>query len=392
MPLRYTRAMTSRKLLTAAAVVLLVSACTPAPAPPAPTLAVLASATTGLEATAALPPTDPPATASALRPTATETPAASSPTATPTTAASDTPAPTASDTPAPLPTETPQPPPTATAAPPTVTPSLTITPTITLTPSPTLTPTLDAGGFSALVDLAARITVQPPEVRYGPATATALWLLGDQLAATALAGQPTAAPQNPGSPIAIVPGEPIAQPGLGTLPPPLTGGAGCAAGSGGAVGTLLASDAALSAQLGCALGVPYSAAGAIQPFERGLMIYRPPQIAGTPGTIEALSADSRFTRYADTWVSGIDPDSAGLTPPPGLVEPIRGFGKVWRNDGALAARLGWALAGEQGITLTVQPFERGVAVFSPAHGITYLLVDDAPGAASGSWRQVTGGF
>lgn len=388
MPARYTPAMTSRKFLTAAALALLLAACAPPPAPPLPTLAVLASATPGPEATPAIPPTEPPATASALLPTETELPSA-----TPTTAASDTPAPTVMPSLTPTPTDTPEPAATATEPPPTVTPSLTITPTLTLTPSPTLTPTLDAGGFSALVDLAARITVQPPEIRYGPATATALWLLGDQLAGTALAGQPTAAPQNPAGPIAIVPGEPIAQSGLGTLPPPLTGGgAACTAAPGGAVGALLASDAALSAQLGCAMGLPYSVAGAVQPFERGLMIYRPSQSPGTPGVIEALSADSRFTRYADTWVSGIDPDSAGLTPPPGLVEPIRGFGKVWRNDGALAARLGWALAGEQGVTLSVQPFERGVAVFSPAHGVTYILADDASGAASGSWRQVTGGF
>ena len=82
--------------------------------------------------------------------------------------------------------------------------------------------------------------------------------------------------------------------------------------------------------------------------------------------------------------------SGGQTPPPGLVEPIRGFGKVWRNDPALASRLGWALAGEQGVTLTLQSFERGVAVYVPTLNLIYVLADDGPGAPAGSWRSVAG--
>jgi hypothetical protein len=269
----------------------------------------------------------------------------------------------------------------------TVTASLTITPTLTLTPSATLTPTADVGGLSALVDLAGRVTIPPPEVRYGPATATALWAIGDQLAATARAAAPTAGPT---SGVAIVPGATLPQTGLGTLPPPPGSGGACAGTPGGAVGGLLTADPALAAQLGCATGSPAFVAGAIQPFERGLMIYRAAAVQGQPGTIEALGNDGRFGRYADTWVSGVDPDSGGQTPPPGLVEPIRGFGKVWRNDPALAARIGWALANEQGITLTVQPFERGVAIFVPPLNLVYVLAEDGAGAPAGRWRQVSG--
>jgi len=36
--------------------------------------------------------------------------------------------------------------------------------------------------------------------------------------------------------------------------------------------------------------------------------------------------------YADTWNS-TEPDSdPAITPPEGLAQPIRGFGKVWRNN------------------------------------------------------------
>jgi hypothetical protein len=261
----------------------------------------------------------------------------------------------------------------------TLTPSLTITFTITPTPSSTLTPTADVGGFSALVDLAGRVTVAPPDVRYGPATATALWAIGDQLAATARAAA-TATP---------APGATLSPSGLGTLPPPPGSGGACSATPTGPLGALLASDPALAGQLGCATGSPSLVAGAVQPFERGLMIYRAPGITGQAGIIEALGNDGRFTRASDTWVSGVDPDSGGLTPPPGLVEPIRGFGKVWRNDAALATRLGWALLGEQGVTLTIQPFERGVALYVPTFNQVYLLIEEG-GSAAGSWRQVTG--
>jgi hypothetical protein len=230
-----------------------------------------------------------------------------------------------------------------------------------------------------LVDLAARITVQPPEVRYGAGTATALWAIGDQIAATARAAQPTATD--------------AAQPGvvvIGTV----AGGASatCAALPDGAVGAFLASDPAFAAQLGCALGAALETAGAVQLFERGLMIYRASAVPGTPGTIEALSGDGRFSRYVDTWASGIDPDSGNLAPPPGLVEPIRGFGKVWRSDSGLMARLGWALAGEQGVPLVVQAFERGAAIYVPSQNTLYLLADDAAGAPAGSWRQASGGL
>lgn len=375
------------KSLILTVLLLVLAACSPQAVVTVPTLAALPTETPVTPE----PPTPEPPTPSPAPPTPTDT-ATAAPTVTLT--------PTLSPEP---PTDSPTAPPassTATAVPPsetpllpTLTPSLTITPTLTLTPSQTLTPTADAGGFSALIDLAARITVQPPDVRYGPETATALWAMGDQLAATARAGAtaaPTAAPATTGV-FAIVPGAPLPNPGLGTLPPaPGGSGGGCGTTPGGALGALLAADPNLAAQLGCATSAPYIAAGAIQPFERGMMIYRAAQTPGITGTIEAISMDGRFSRHADSWVSGVDPDSGGLIPPPGLAEPIRGFGKVWRSDSALQARLGWALTGEAGVSLTVLPFERGVAIYVPSQFQIYVLADDSAGAPSGNWRQVSG--
>jgi len=38
----------------------------------------------------------------------------------------------------------------------------------------------------------------------------------------------------------------------------------------------------------------------------------------------------------------------------GLFQPVRGFGKVWREDADLRARLGWATAPEQSYDLVYQ--------------------------------------
>jgi hypothetical protein len=54
------------------------------------------------------------------------------------------------------------------------------------------------------------------------------------------------------------------------------------------------------------------------------------------------------------WYEG-EPASGGETPPPGLYEPIRGFGKLWHSDPHIRNTLGWGAAPEspdQGIVQT----------------------------------------
>ena len=50
---------------------------------------------------------------------------------------------------------------------------------------------------------------------------------------------------------------------------------------------------------------------------------------------------------------------SGLTPPPGLYEPSRGFGKVWREFPDIRAQIGWAVENERAVTASYQVFERG---------------------------------
>lgn len=265
-------------------------------------------------------------------------------------------------------TSSPQPSATATATPTiTFTPSLTITNTTTPSPTPSLTPTPAVEGLGLLAVLAAQTTILPPDLRYPAPTLTAFAAAQSELLARQMGGMPGGG-------------------AFGVTPAPSP----CAYPAPGGLAGMLSLDPALSAQIGCPLGAPpqpLQLAGAFQTFERGVMIY----VQGAPGTIYALSGDGRFRRFDDSYIDGVDPSSGGETPPAGLVEPIRGFGKVWRTSPDVRGALGWGTSSEAGDSALVQPFDRGRAIYLPLRGETVLLADDA-GGFTGTWRAFPGGY
>ncbi len=236
---------------------------------------------------------------------------------------------------------------------PSVTPSATITdtptPTVTNTPLPSDTPfpTADNEGLLALVQMAANATILPPNL------------------------MPAAAPTVPGA----VGGVPTIPPVMPTCSTPPSGG----------FAAVYNSDPSLAAQMGCPLGV-ISFASASQTYQTGEMLW----MAGPPQAIYALFSSGRFNRYDDTYNAVTDPASGGETPPAGLIEPVRGFGKVWRTFGEVRA-LGWATSDEAGGQSTAQVFERGQMVYLPQRGMIFVLITDN-GGLSGGWRAVPGSF
>ena len=60
-----------------------------------------------------------------------------------------------------------------------------------------------------------------------------------------------------------------------------------------------------------------------------------------------------------------------ITPPSGLRQPERGFGKVWREHPDLREQLGWALEKEQRANARIQAFERGLVMDVGLH--TYAI-------------------
>jgi hypothetical protein len=117
--------------------------------------------------------------------------------------------------------------------------------------------------------------------------------------------------------------------------------------------------------------------GAKVHFERGEM-YWIKQRAGT-GLIFVVIYGSNNTlsykRFEDTW-SEDQPVNSGLNPPKGLLEPSRGFGKVWREQAGIRDALGWATEEEQGIVVSYQEFQHGAL----------LLIKDEQHVRQRSWQ------
>jgi hypothetical protein len=97
-------------------------------------------------------------------------------------------------------------------------------------------------------------------------------------------------------------------------------------------------------------------------FERGYMLWR-----SDTDHVYVLSLQDGTNPSAGTWQlytekwPGSDPDGVGLSPPPGLYEPVRGFGWLWRTYlGGPGSELGWAREEEKGFCANIQPFESGL--------------------------------
>jgi len=127
----------------------------------------------------------------------------------------------------------------------------------------------------------------------------------------------------------------------------------------------------VAARLDCPVGEATVTIAAFQPFEQGLMFWR-----GDLEVIYVLYAYGRWTRYDGTWDKSQPDDDPSLTPPIGLQQPRRGFGKVWREQlGGPEAEVGWARELEREYKMWVQSFGGG-EMFVGAEGDVFILYAD----------------
>jgi len=128
--------------------------------------------------------------------------------------------------------------------------------------------------------------------------------------------------------------------------------------------------------LGCAIVPAKTTGAATQPFEEGSMVWRE-----DTAQIYVLPEVSKWASYEDTWTS--DQPEPDVQPPQGLYAPVRGFGKLWREelDGP-ASTLGWATAPERGTVLLIQDFANGHLIYITDDGQLLALYDD------GTWTLV----
>lgn len=257
-----------------------------------------------------------------------------------------------------------------------------VTNTPSPSPSPVLAPTIDRGGNDATPIAGDNINTDPTQPPPPTATATTLITLTPTFTPT-----PTNTRTIDGvsafQPVGIAPGEAIE----GAVDSPFLLPGECATTPSGGFATVYGNNPDLAGQLGCATTAATAVASAYQPFERGLMVWVASQASPPQPAIYALTTNnSTYQAFADTWREGVDPDSTGAQPPsPGLLEPIRGFGKVWREAGGVQSQLGWATSSEAGGNATIQQFDRGTMIYLTQTGQTYILLAGAPG----TWSSVS---
>jgi hypothetical protein len=153
----------------------------------------------------------------------------------------------------------------------------------------------------------------------------------------------------------------------------------CATPPDGSFATVYSNDPQIQTAVGCPLSASSPVSSAYQTYQNGLMIWV--QSLGSPPqpVIYVLFNNGTYQRLSDTFVDGVDPSSTGQTPPEGFSEPVRGFGKVWRDTPGVREGIGWASSGEIASAAQVQLFERGEMLALTQLGQTFVFVTGAPG-------------
>jgi hypothetical protein len=138
---------------------------------------------------------------------------------------------------------------------------------------------------------------------------------------------------------------------------------------------LAKSGAATRNRLGCAAGPAVETGAATQPFENGRMLWRE-----DTRQIYVLPDVDEWSLHEDTWASHqAEPD---IDPPRGLYAPVRGFGRLWREQfNGPESAIGWATAPEEGTVLLIQGFSNGLLLQS-TDGPVWVLYD------GGTWENI----
>ena len=126
----------------------------------------------------------------------------------------------------------------------------------------------------------------------------------------------------------------------------------------------------------------------LQRFEHGWMLWQARRDTAPPTIYVLFDGSQKYLRFDDTYTPGVDPLGTSDTPPGGLVAPVGGFGKIWREAGALSVRdrLGWATMAESSGDGAVETFQHGLMVYTPNPREIFVLVQARP-IVPRRWRR-----
>jgi len=132
---------------------------------------------------------------------------------------------------------------------------------------------------------------------------------------------------------------------------------------------------AVRSGLGCPLADEFSTTAAEEIFIGGYMFW-----TSVGPRVYVLYNNGTWQSFADTWAPPQPESDPSIVPPWGYYQPVRGFGKVWRENPGVRSGLSWATEPERGLTLSWQNFERGAMLWSNRLGIFVLY-------SNGTWRH-----
>lgn len=108
---------------------------------------------------------------------------------------------------------------------------------------------------------------------------------------------------------------------------------------------------------------PETGAAAYQPFQNGFMLW-----LGPSNQVLVFFNNGTYRAYADSFAEGDMESDPTIVPPEGLLQPVRGFGLVWRRYPEVRDGLGWATASESGFNTWRQGFSG-----SGMHYVVYFV-------------------
>jgi hypothetical protein len=186
------------------------------------------------------------------------------------------------------------------------------------------------------------------------------------------AATPTPTPTPTPSPTPTPAPEPTPTPEPTPVPPPPPPPTPQPVGVTGAFGQVYWGNTDVRNRLGEPRAAEYIASLGELVFQRGLMIQR---FDTQRADIYVLDGTGVWRSFADTWTQS-DGEFSGSGTSDGLYVPQRSFGKIWADNPALAAAIGFAVSptATVGIEGRVQEFENGHLIYS--QGMIYVLYVD----------------
>ena len=153
----------------------------------------------------------------------------------------------------------------------------------------------------------------------------------------------------------------------------------------GVVGQVWQSNLTVRQRLGCPTGEVQQFNAASQAFEHGFMFWfeagRNIYVLSSSAILSGQQTDT-WWRLQDTFSEEEPALDESITPPDGLLQPQRGFGKVWRNNGFVREAVGWAVAQEVGYRSTWVQFEAGWMMTSANPSQVFVMIPSDEGLAN----------